>query len=100
MNFTDDVILNFLLKKPSCTRYYSPIFATTKNLQNDYINQLIFSDPVYILYQSDQFIIDLYPSKKLELINEFIKSQYTFFQEIDGYIIFRKINYHPKLESN
>ena len=100
LNFTDDVILNFLLKKPSCTRYYSPIFATTKNLQNDYINQLIFSDPVYILYQSDQFIHDLYPSKKLKLINEFIKSQYTFFEEIEGYIIFRKINYHPKLDSN
>lgn len=92
LNFTDDVMLNFLVKKPSCTRYYSPIFANTKNLQSDYISQLTFSAPTYLLYQSNQYIHDVYPSKKLKLVNNFIKSQYTFFEEIDGYIIYKKIN--------
>jgi hypothetical protein len=90
LNFTDDIILNYLLKKPSCTRYYNPIFANTEYLQNDYINQFAASDPVYILYKSNQFVIDIFPSQKLKFVNEYIISKYKFFEKIDGYEIYKK----------
>jgi hypothetical protein len=90
-NFTDDLILNFLLKKPSCTKYFSSIFAVTSELQEDYVRELIIANPQYIIYKSEKFKIDnKHPAEKLTIINNYILSNYKHRTVINNYEIFIK----------
>jgi len=90
-NFTDDLILNFLLKKPSCTKYFSSVFAITSKLQEDYIKELIVANPEYIIYKSEKFKIDnKHPAEKLKIINNFILYNYKKHSVINNYEIFIK----------
>jgi hypothetical protein len=90
-NFTDDLILNFLLKKPSCTKYFSSVFAVTSELQEDYVRELIAANPQYIIYKSEKFKIDnKHPAQKLKIINNFILSNYKQHTLINDYEIFIK----------
>ena len=90
-NFTDDLILNFLLKKPSCTKYFSSIFAVTPELQEDYVRELIVANPQYIIYKSEKFKIDnKHPAEKLTIINNYILSNYKQRTVINNYEIFIK----------
>jgi hypothetical protein len=90
-NFTDDLILSFLLKKPSCTKYFSSVFAISSKLQEDYIKELISANPEYIIYKSEKFKIDnKHPAEKLKIINNFILYNYKRHSIINNYEIFIK----------
>ena len=88
--FTNEVAIPFLLKKPSCTKYYVLYSASQKQLQEDQIKSLIESEPTYILYKSEK---DLYqsPIKTLTIVNDYILNNYSFFQKFDKFTIFRKL---------
>ena len=45
-NFTEDLSIPYLLKKPSCTKYFSPWLASGRKLENDYINILKKINPL------------------------------------------------------
>ena len=51
-NFTYDLAVPYLMKKPSCTKYFSTWIASPTIKQQDYINEIIHIEPQYILYKS------------------------------------------------
>ena len=50
--FTYDLAIPYLLRKPSCTKYYASWLASPIEKQEDYIRQLKKIQPKYILYDS------------------------------------------------
>tara|TARA_Y100000294_G_C8561741_1_gene339332 strand:- start:1152 stop:3023 length:1872 start_codon:yes stop_codon:yes gene_type:complete len=96
-NFTFDLAIPYLLKKPSCTKYFSSWLASPIVKQKDYINQIKKIRPTYILYRSSATNYDVYygvdaleTHKRLQLVNSFILSNYKQHYEADGYIILKK----------
>ena len=79
------------MKKPSCTKYFSSIFAVTSELQEDYVRELIVANPQYIIYKSEKFKVDnKHPAEKLTIINNYILSNYKQHTVINNYEIFIK----------
>ena len=95
--FTYDLAIPYLLKKPSCTKYYASWLASPIEKQEDYIRQLKKIQPKYILYDSPgsnfelSFLYEL-PEiyERLALVNSYILSKYKKFNQFDGYIILEK----------
>ena len=88
---TFDDAIPYLLKKPSCTKYWSSLLASSTKSQKDYIKQLKKNEPEYILYYSDNRKFDgvgIYD--RIELVNSFILTNYKKHEELDGYIILKK----------
>ena len=88
---TFDDAIPYLLKKPSCTKYWSSLLASSTKSQKDYIKQLKKNEPEYILYYSDDRKFDgvgIY--ERIELVNSFILTNYKKHEELDGYIILKK----------
>ena len=92
-NFTDDLAIPFLLKKPTCTKYVSSPLASPKKIQIDYVMKLEIIRPKYILYRSDKYIVDgIEVTERLKIVNSFILDNYKLFKSFDGYEIFIKSN--------
>ncbi len=72
--FTNDAILNYLLKKPSCTRYYFVWSIGSHKLQNDFISEL--KKTKYII-TDDLIQNSYYPQIKLPIINKYINDNYS-----------------------
>ena len=89
-NFTADLSLPYLLKKPSCTKYFAPWLASGKKLENDYINILKKNMSPYIIYQSTQFNVDgIDTSERLKKVNEFIINNYDKYLGGSGYEVYK-----------
>ena len=92
-NFTDDLAIPFLLKKPTCTKYFASWLASPKKIQIDYVKKLEIIRPKYILYRSDKYIVDgIESTERLKIVNAFILNNYKLFRSLDGYEIFIKSN--------
>ena len=87
--FTNEVAIPYLLKKPSCTKYYVVYSASQKQLQEDHVKSLIKNKPTYILYKSEKDIYDS-PIGRLTIVNDYILNNYSFFQKFNKFTIFRK----------
>ena len=91
-NFTGDLVLPYLLKKPTCTKYFASWLASEKENQIKYINQLKLEKPKYIIYKSPGFIVDKIPTyKRLKLVNSHIIKNYHVYENFNNYTIL-KIN--------
>jgi hypothetical protein len=95
--FTFDLAIPYLLKKPSCTKYFSSWLASSTVKQNDYVKNLIIVDPQYILYNSTGTNFDLTYKpeppevyERLYIVNSYILSNYKQFSFIDDYVILKK----------
>tara|TARA_Y100000590_G_scaffold467847_1_gene648241 strand:- start:2648 stop:4492 length:1845 start_codon:yes stop_codon:yes gene_type:complete len=89
-NFTEDLSIPYLLKKPSCTKYFSPWLASGKKLENDYIKILKKNKSPYIVYKSTQFNVDgIDTSKRLKKVNKFIINNYDKYLGATGYEVYR-----------
>ena len=96
-NFTYDLAAPYLMKKPSCTKYFSSWIASPTTKQQDYINEIIHIKPQYILYKSSgtnfglTYKVEL-PEifERLALVNSYILANYKKHKEFDGYIILEK----------
>ena len=89
-NVTFDDAIPYLLKKPSCTKYWASLVANLTT-QKKYIDRLKIIQPKYILYSSADIKFDgrgLY--QRIELINSYILSNYKKHDELDNYIILKK----------
>ena len=96
-NFTYDLAMPYLMKKPSCTKYFSSWIASPTIKQEDYINEIIHVKPQYILYKSSGTNFGLtYKvespdiSERLALVNSYILTNYKKHKEFEDYIILEK----------
>ena len=81
-NFTDDLILLYLLNKPSCSKFVASWLASPKSLQKEYISAIKKTKPSYILYESKYFKVDdISMSKRLTEVNTYIMNNYEIFKE-------------------
>ena len=97
--FTFDLAFPYLLKKPSCTRYFSSWLTSPIKKQQIYIDDLKNINAQYILYKSKgknfDYTFSVEPpklSERLDLVNSYILSNYNNFKEFDGYVILKKNN--------
>jgi hypothetical protein len=89
MTFTNEVAIPYLLKKPTCSKYYLLYLATPLKIQKSIAKDLSDKSPVFILYRSD---IDVYGhvGKRLKLLDEFIRTEYDFFEKFKHWEIYKK----------
>ena len=89
-NFTDDLILLYLMNKKSCTKFIASWLASPSHLQEEYIKSLKASKPEFIVYNSIYFAVDsIHMSERLEKVNKFIIENYHFYKNINSYEILR-----------
>ena len=90
-NFTYELAIPYYLKKPSCTPYYSSFLAGSISLQKNYISKLKESNPSFIVYRSDKFIIDgIDIHERLINVNLYIKNNYYLHKKINRFLIYKK----------
>ena len=88
-NFTEDLSLAYLLKKPSCNKYFAPWLTSGKKLEEDYVKNLKETKPNYIIYKSSQFRVDIDTVERLKNINKYILENYTPYFDNYGYEIYK-----------
>ena len=77
-NFTNDTVMPYLMKKPTCTKYFSSWLASGLNIEKNYIDELKNKKVKYILYSSPMWSVDDIKTKdRLKYVNEFILDNYT-----------------------
>ena len=88
--FTNENAIPYLLKKPTCSKFFFVYISSPKNLQNDFVSDLSSKKPTYILYDS---LVDMYDDPKLRLgiVNQYILNNYYEFKKIKKWTIY-KIN--------
>lgn len=90
-NFTADIILPYLLKKPTCTKYFSSWLALSKKAQLKYIEEIKITSPIYIIYESPGFIVDnIRTNKRLKLVDSYIINNYDIYESFNNYTILKK----------
>ena len=85
---TDDIAFSYLLKKKTCTQSYIPATIISGTLEKRFIDQLKKSNPEIILYESKINI--LLNKSNMPRIVDFINNNYTFFENFNGYIFYKK----------
>lgn len=75
-SFTNEIALPYLLKKPTCTKYFINYISSPQETQKQIILDLINKRPNYIIYKSG---LDLYGDspERLKQVNEFIVNNYN-----------------------
>lgn len=90
-NITYDDAIPYLLKKPTCTKYWASWQAGPIIVQEDYINKIKKSKPNYILYFTGDHKFDgLGIYERIELVNSYILLNYKKNYEFDDYLILEK----------
>ena len=79
--------ISYLVKKPSCTKYWSAWLASPIASQKNYINEIKKIEPKYILYQPKGAFDELELSERIELLSSYILSNYKKYDELGNYII-------------
>ncbi len=90
-NITFFDAIPYLLKKPSCTKYWASWLASPSYLQKDYIEKLKKIEPKYILYSNANLKLDgvgIY--KRIALVDAYISLHYKKHRMIDKYVILEK----------
>ena len=89
-NFTDDLMLLYLIDKPSCTKFIASWLASPSHLQDEYIKSLKKTKPNYIIYSSVYFKVDgIEMSDRLKKVNGFILKNYEFYKKINSYEVLK-----------
>jgi hypothetical protein len=92
-NFTDDVALNYLLKKINCSKYYMVYSLGSKKTQNELVKSLEKTE-IIIAYQ-DRLNNDEMkerPYYKLWRVNEYIKKNYKIIFNQGDRIVLKKLD--------
>jgi len=88
-----DDAMPYLLKKPSCTKYWNSWLASPKNVQKKYIDELKKIKPRFILFSSSVATLDgISIYDRINLVHSHVLSNYKKYNEIYGFIIFEKKN--------
>ena len=86
--FTNDSMLLYLLRKPSCSIYYFPIVIGSKKNQIKFINSLDKTDIII----SDTYEHKFSSNYRLKYVKEYINRNYSNIYEQDVWIIKKKIS--------
>jgi len=89
-NFTLDDGLSYLLKKSSCSKYWSTWLTSPTILQNNYINNVKKIEPNYIIYNPGGNFDNLTLAERVPISNLYILSKYIKHQQFEEYIILKK----------
>ena len=75
--FTNETAIPYLLKKPTCTKFYLMAFSATNKNQKLFIKQLEITQPRFILFHSE---IDPYEDThySMPFVLNYINTNYTF----------------------
>tara|TARA_A100000164_G_scaffold56343_1_gene44951 strand:+ start:2617 stop:4452 length:1836 start_codon:yes stop_codon:yes gene_type:complete len=86
-NFTEDLILPYLIKKPTCNKYFSSWLASGYKIELKYINQLKVNKVKYILYESPGFMVidNISTPDRLKYVNKYILNNYEEVFNLNGY---------------
>jgi hypothetical protein len=63
-------------------------------MQEDYIKELKITNPKYIIYKNDKFIIERFTHERLELVNNYITSNYSFHIKINNFSIYKLMKFN------
>ena len=86
--FSDKAEFSYLLKKPSCTQFYSSIRIMNGYTENKFINQLKLAAPNIILYKSLYNIQTNYSN--MPNATKYIEKEYSFYKNYNDYIFYKK----------
>lgn len=84
----------YLLRKPSCSRFYAVWFATPRPLRDELLSDLKRTSPQYLLFDSPQsqgYVDGVTPEQRFPELIEYIHRHYLPFRDIDGWKILKKI---------
>lgn len=91
-NFNYDPTIYYLLKKPSCTKFYKVWSVASENDQKSFVKELKKS-------KSDKLIIDTFnsksvydPSRRFKIINKYIAENYKTYADINNFRVLIKHN--------
>ena len=83
--FSNDAILNYLLKKKSCTKFYFVWSAASLKKQNEFISELNNADVIISKGQKNNWDMPL--SKKMFVAQKYIDDNYYFYKSINKWNI-------------
>jgi hypothetical protein len=87
--FTNEVVLFYLLDKPSCSKYYFMWSSFHKNIQNNIIIDLKKEQPSFVIYKSEKDIF--YNSDKvLKTLDKYFMDNYAFHEKFKYWEIYKK----------
>jgi hypothetical protein len=90
-NFTNDVALNYLLKKENCSKFYMVFSLGSKKTQNELIKDLGKTD-IVIAYKERKELFNHKdePNYKLWIVRDYIKENFDIIYEEGDRIILKK----------
>ena len=90
-NFTNDVALNYLLKKPSCTKFYMVYGLGSKQTQKNFIDDLSGVD-IVIAYKErpGAWNYKNEPNYKLWIVKNYIEKNFKIIYEENDRLIFKR----------
>ncbi len=83
--FSNDAILNYLLKKKSCTKFYFVWSAASLNKQNEFISEL--NNTEIIISEGQKNNWDMPLSKKMFAVQKYIDKNYYLYKSINKWNI-------------
>ena len=91
LNFTFDLSLIYLIKKPSCTKFIAPYLASGNTLEKYFIKDIKKNNPKYIIYKSPIFGLDsISMAERLKLVDNYIIKNFNKFYEKEDYVVLKK----------
>ena len=89
-NFSTELLIPYLLKKPSCTKYFSSWLVSGYETEMDYIKRLKKAVPRLILYEAPGYNVDEIDTKiRLKHVNKYILENYKEYYSYEGTKIFK-----------
>ena len=87
--FSDDNFFPYFINKPTCTKFYLSNQILTNFSEDEFILQLKKSMPNIILYKSPTKLLFNYDN--LQNARKFIRDNYEFYENFNGFIFYQKI---------
>ncbi len=87
--FSDDNFFPYFLNKPTCTKFYLSNQILTNFSEDEFISQFKKSMPNVILYKSPTKLLFNYDN--LQNANKFVRDNYEFYENFNGFIFYKKI---------
>lgn len=90
--FTNEAAIPYLLKKPSCTKYYLMWISAPNENQMSFIKDLKTQKPKFILFRSD---VELYNDThiRMPLVLDYINSNYSFYGKFKHWTFIKLTGY-------
>jgi len=86
--FSDHALFSYILKKPSCTQFYTSARILNGYTEAKFINQLKLASPNFILYKSLYNIQTNYLN--MPNATKYIEKEYSFFKNYNDWIFYKK----------